>query len=98
MIKCRSILGATKRGNGWKDLLTPQKGQVSSADTIGNLADDGTWNYTWEHERQLACINKADVTIRYANDDGAGGSYVVPGNQWEAAYDGRECRIVKAYH
>ena len=35
----------------WGDLLTAYDGQSFTYDTIGNLTDDGTWDYTWQHSR-----------------------------------------------
>lgn len=43
-------------------------------------------------------MNKDDVTITYTNDDGTSGSYVVPGDQWEVAYDSQGRRLSKEYH
>mgnify|MGYP000363325740 FL=1 len=42
----------------WKDLLTSYDGQALTTDAIGNLTSDGTWNYTWQHGRQLAQMSK----------------------------------------
>ena len=44
----------------WGDLLTAYDGQGFSYDEIGNLTNDGTWCYSWEHGRQLASMVKAD--------------------------------------
>ena len=42
----------------WKDLLTSYDGQTLTTDAIGNLTNDGTWSYTWQHGRQLAQMSK----------------------------------------
>ncbi len=57
----------------WGDLLTAYDGQVITYDTIGNPANDGTWNYVWEHGRQLSSMSATDgsVTWNYTyNADG----------------------------
>ena len=63
----------------WKDLLTsygnhplPDEGSTAlDYDEIGNLRDDGTWSYTWQHGRQLVGMSKSGTTISYAyNADG----------------------------
>ena len=35
-------------------------GQTLTTDAIGNLTNDGTWSYTWQHGRQLAQMSKAN--------------------------------------
>lgn len=35
--------------SSWKNLLTSYDGQLLASDEIGNLANDGTWSYTWQH-------------------------------------------------
>ncbi len=47
----------------WKDLLTGYDGATLSYDAIGNLTDDGTWSYTWEHGRQLAGQEKSQTVV-----------------------------------
>lgn len=44
--------------SSWKDLLTSYDGQALTSDTLGNLTNDGTWSYTWQHGRQLAQMSK----------------------------------------
>lgn len=44
--------------SSWKDLLTSYDGQALTTDTLGNLTNDGTWSYTWQHGRQLAQMSK----------------------------------------
>ncbi len=46
--------------SAWKDLLTSYDGQTLTTDAIGNLTNDGTWSYTWQHGRQLAQMSKAN--------------------------------------
>ena len=58
---------------GWVDLLTSYNDQSLNYDGVGNLENDGIWNYTWEHGRQLAQMRKLDdtSTITYTyNADG----------------------------
>ena len=45
--------------NGWKDLLTSYNGNTLNYDGMGNLLSDGTWDYTWEHGRELAGMSDA---------------------------------------
>ena len=55
----------------WKDQLKTYNGQNLYHDTIGNLTDDGTWEYTWEHGRQLKQMESSGKTINFAyNQDG----------------------------
>ena len=49
--------------SSWKDLLTSYDGQTLTTDAIGNLTNDGTWNYTWQHGRQLAQMSKSNNGI-----------------------------------
>ena len=44
--------------SAWKDLLTSYDGQTLTTDAIGNLTNDGTWSYSWQHGRQLAQMSK----------------------------------------
>ena len=44
--------------SAWKDLLTSYDGQTLTTDAIGNLTNDGTWTYSWQHGRQLAQMSK----------------------------------------
>ena len=52
----------------WKDLLTGYNGHDYHYDELGNLTDDGTWMYEWEHGRQLASMNSGPTTWSYEYD------------------------------
>ena len=57
----------------WGDLLTAYDSQTFSYDQIGNITDDGTWTYTWQHGRQLAGMAKKDGSATWSfayNADG----------------------------
>ena len=55
----------------WGDLLTSYNGKEITYDNIGNPLTDGTWNYTWEHGRQLASMSNGTTTWNYTyNADG----------------------------
>ena len=73
----------------WKDLLTAINGQPLTYDGIGNLTNDGTWTYTWEHGRQLASMTSDDTEISYAyNADGLRISKTVDGAVYQYHYVG----------
>ena len=80
----------------WKDLLTyygndPTDNENNTEftyDTIGNLTNDGTWAYTWEHGRQLAGMSKAGTTISYTyNADGLRSTKQVGDTVYQYYYD-----------
>ena len=48
--------------SAWKDLLTSYDGQTLTADAIGNLTNDGSWDYYWEHGRQLDYMSRTTDT------------------------------------
>ena len=52
----------------WGDLLTSYDGKAITYDAIGNPLSDGTWNYTWQHGRQLAAMTNGTVTWNYTYD------------------------------
>ena len=52
----------------WRDLLTEYNGKTVTSDAIGNIKNDGIWNYTWEHGRQLASQTKSGTRIAYSYD------------------------------
>lgn len=62
----------------WGDLLTAYNGHQMDYDEIGNLLNDGTWTYSWEHGRQLESMSAVgldnhttDITIDFTyNSDG----------------------------
>ena len=57
--------------DNWGDLLTSYDGNTITYDEIGNPLNDGTWEYTWEHGRQLASMTDGTVTVDYEyNADG----------------------------
>ena len=57
--------------DNWGDLLTSYDGNAITYDQIGNPLNDGTWEYTWEHGRQLASMTDGTVTVDYEyNADG----------------------------
>ena len=60
----------TYGNTAWGDLLTHYNGHDISYDEIGNPLDDGVWNYTWQHGRQLASMAKKDgsATWNYTYD------------------------------
>ena len=37
-------------------------------DLIGNLVNDGEWNYTWQAGRQLSGMSKAGTAIQFEYD------------------------------
>ena len=59
----------------WKDQLTAHDGVTIQYDDIGNPTNDGTWQYTWQHGKQLRQMQKTEsgvtTTIVYEyNEDG----------------------------
>ena len=54
--------------SAWGDLLTAYNGVQWSYDQIGNLTDDGTWEYTWQNGRELASMSNGSVTWNYTYD------------------------------
>ncbi|MDP4146929.1 MAG: DNRLRE domain-containing protein [Bacillota bacterium] len=66
--------------SSWKDELRKYNGKDINYDNIGNPISDGTYNYTWEHGRQLSGISGNGQTITYKyNDDGIRTSKTVNG-------------------
>ncbi len=51
--------------SNWKDKLTAYNGTAITYDEIGNPLSDGTWNYTWQNGRQLACMSKSGTTATF---------------------------------
>ena len=51
--------------NKWGDLLTHYGSQEFYYDEIGNITDDGTWTYDWQHGRQLASMAKKDSSATW---------------------------------
>ena len=54
--------------SSWGDLLTTYDGSAITYDTVGNPLDDGTWEYTWEHGRQLSSMTDGTTTWSYTYD------------------------------
>ena len=60
--------------SSWGDLLTAYDGntityeKVQTNNTIGNPLSDGTWNYTWEHGRQLSSMTNGTDTWNFLYD------------------------------
>ncbi len=52
----------------WDDLLISYDGNTITSDNIGNPLSDGTWNYQWEHGRQLDSMSKSGTSIDYSYD------------------------------
>lgn len=71
--------------------MTAYDGVTIDRDELGNPTDDGTWDYTWEHGRQLASMANSTTTwsftydangLRTSRTNGtATYSYVYNGNQ-----------------
>lgn len=49
-------------GIEWKNLLTRYDEQLLVSEEIGNLANDGTWSYSWQHGRQLKQMSRPDAS------------------------------------
>ena len=78
----------------WKDLLTSYDGQALTTDAIGNLTNDGTWSYTWQHGRQLAQMSRPDASgdtemIRFRYDS-SGHRIGKDSGVYHASYSGGE--------
>ena len=66
-----STVNYTYGDSSWGDLLTGWNGKTITSDTIGNMLSDGTWNYTWEHGRELASMSGGGTTWNFTyNADG----------------------------
>ena len=63
----------TYGNTGWKDQLTAHDGVTIQYDAIGNPIDDGTWEYEWQHGKQLKQVkrksNNEIISFEY-NEDG----------------------------
>ena len=53
--------------NNWGDLLTGYDGKTISYDKVGNPESDGTWEYDWQHGRQLARMESQSNSGTYWN-------------------------------
>ena len=55
----------------WRDQLTAVNGVCITYDKIGNLLNDGTWQYTWKNGRQLASMSKSGENVSFVyNENG----------------------------
>ncbi|MEI3239978.1 RHS repeat-associated core domain-containing protein [Hominifimenecus microfluidus] len=73
----------------WRDLLTEYNGKTVTSDAIGNIKNDGTWDYSWEHGRQLASQTKSGTRIAYSYDaNGMRLKKTVNGTDFNYAYNG----------
>ena len=52
----------------WGDILVAYDGEPVYYDTIGNLIEDSTWTYTWEHGRQLKTMSKSGANWTFTYD------------------------------
>ena len=73
----------------WGDLLTSYDGQTFTYDNIGNLTNDGTWDYTWQHGRQLASMDNGTTEWEYTyNADGLRTQRTDGTNTYSYVYNG----------
>ena len=73
----------------WRDLLTEYNGKTVTSDAIGNIKNDGTWDYSWEHGRQLASQTKSGTRIAYSYDaNGIRLKKTVNGTAYDYCYNG----------
>jgi len=52
----------------WGDLLTSYDGNTIIYDEIGNPLVDGTWEYTWEHGRELSSMTDGETAWNFTYD------------------------------
>ena len=80
--------------SAWKDLLTSYDGQTLTTDAIGNLTNDGTWSYSWQHGRQLAQMSKPNGSgtenVNYTYD--AAGHRIAKEHETTGSIDGDSYR------
>ena len=80
--------------SAWKDLLTSYDGQTLTTDAIGNLTNDGTWTYSWQHGRQLAQMSKPNGSgtenVNYTYD--AAGHRIAKEHETTGSIDGDSYR------
>ena len=82
--------------SSWADLLTSYRGKTITYDAIGNPLDDGTWDYEWEHGRQLKSMEGASVKWTYTYD--ATGQRLTKSNgtlTYHYIYDGIQLKYLK---
>ena len=94
--------------SSWEDLLTSYDGQLLTSDEIGNLTNDGTWSYSWQHGRQLKQMSRPDASgdtemIRFRYDSSGhrigkdSGVYHASYSGGEAVYAGETTRTSYSY-
>ena len=67
----KTVKYAYKDAGGWGDLLTEYDGQAITYDAIGNPDAIDGWEFTWEHGRELASMEKGATTWDFTyNADG----------------------------
>ena len=54
--------------DNWGDLLTSYDGVDIDYDEIGNPVDDGTWEYAWQHGRELERMSDGTTTWTFTYD------------------------------
>jgi RHS repeat-associated protein len=54
--------------SNWGDLLTAYNNVSWTYDQIGNLTNDGTWNYTWQNGRELASMSAGSTAWNFTYD------------------------------
>ena len=81
---------------------------LEASDEIGNLANDGTWSYSWQHGRQLKQMSRPDASgdtemIRFRYDSGGhrigkdSGVYHASYSGGEIVYAGETTRTSYSY-
>ena len=89
-------------------MLTSYDGQALTTDAIGNLTNDGTWSYSWQHGRQLAQMSRPDASgdtemIRFRYDFNGhrigkdSGVYHISYSGGEIVYAGETTRTSYSY-
>jgi len=79
--------------SGWGDILTAYNDQEVTFDSQGRLVNDGSWEYSWTHGRQLASITGEFNTWNFTYD--ANGMRIQrTGNNktYQYVYDGSQLR------
>ena len=54
--------------DNWRDLLTSYDGVDIDYDEIGNPVDDGTWEYAWQHGRELERMSDGTTAWTFTYD------------------------------
>ena len=81
----------------WGDLLKRYNGKNITYDSIGNMTSYGTWNYVWEHGKQLASQSNGSTTWSYDYD--ANGQRISRHNgtiKYSYIYDGTTIKYMEA--